>query len=87
MGFVQINNLEKIPLIHHFIKKWKRLFYNTLLSCTISCKTFDKMAKKGLSDFFYPVIEYLMRAYVLLFELCVKLCFARIFTLKNVSMI
>ena len=59
MGFVQVNNLEKIPLIHHFIEKWERLFYNTLLLlCTISCKTFDKMAKKGLSEFFYPVIEY-----------------------------
>ena len=57
MGFVQVNNLEKIPLIHHLIEKWERLFYYTLLLCTISCKTFDKMAKKGLSENNYPLLK------------------------------
>ena len=54
MGFVQVNNLEKIPLIT-FIEKWERLSYNTLLPCIISCKLFDKMVKKGLSENNQPV--------------------------------
>ena len=30
---LQVNNLEKVPFIQHFIKKIIRLFYTAVLSC------------------------------------------------------
>ena len=37
----QVDNLEKVPFVQHFIKTCERLFYTTVLSCRIFVQIFE----------------------------------------------
>ena len=35
---LQVDNFQKVPFVHHFVRKFGRFFYTALLSCRISAQ-------------------------------------------------
>ena len=45
----QVDNLQKVSFVHHFIEKFDRFIYIAVLPCRISFKFFDEMVNRLLT--------------------------------------
>ena len=64
---IQVNNIQKISFVYHFIKEFEQKFYMTVLLWRIICKLIDKMSNTRFSqdiNLYDTYLNYFLKVFI-----------------------